>query len=108
MHKWKLEGFKSLTQYSLLLRRLVFRMAEASAKRVTGDTPQGTMGRVQTAGEAPSRPLSPSRLPLRAHRERRLGTRQDPVPVFDTKDTFLERHYNSLLFIQNASPFLIG
>ena len=56
---------------SLLLRRFVFRMAEASAKPVTGDTPQGTMGRVQT-----SRPLSPSRLPLRAHRERRLGTRQ--------------------------------
>ena len=27
-------------------------MAEASAKRVTGDEPQGTMGRVQTAGEA--------------------------------------------------------
>ena len=27
--------------------------AEASAKRVTGDEPQGTMGRVQTAGEAP-------------------------------------------------------
>ena len=39
-----------LTQlnYSLLLRRFVFRMAEASAKRVTGDEPQGTMGRVQT------------------------------------------------------------
>ena len=30
--------------------------------RVTGDEPQGTMGRVQT-----SRPFSPSRLPLRAH-----------------------------------------
>ena len=28
---------------SLLLRRFVFRMAEASAKRVTGDEPQGTM-----------------------------------------------------------------
>ena len=40
---------------SLLLRCFVFRMAEASAKRVTGDTPQGTMGRVQTAGEAPAR-----------------------------------------------------
>ena len=38
---------------SLLLRRFVFRMAEASAKR--GDEPQGTMGRVQTAGEAPAR-----------------------------------------------------
>ena len=36
-------------------------------KRVTGDEPQGAMGRVQTAGEAPSRPLSSSRLPLRAH-----------------------------------------
>ena len=35
---------------SLLLRRFVFRMAEASAKRVTGDEPQGTMGRVQTGG----------------------------------------------------------
>ena len=43
-------------QISLLLRRFVFRMAEASAKRVTGDEPQGTTGRVQT--------LSPSRLPL--------------------------------------------
>ena len=42
---------------SLLVRRFVFRLAEASAKRVTGDEPQGTMGRV----------LSPSRLPLRAH-----------------------------------------
>ena len=51
-------------------------MEEASAKRVTGDELQGTMERVQTAGEAP-RPLSPSRLPLRARfKERRLGTRQ--------------------------------
>ena len=40
---------------SLLLRRFVFRMAEASAKRVTGDDRQGTMGRVQTAGETPAR-----------------------------------------------------
>ena len=38
--------------------------------RVTGDKPQGTMGRVQTAGEAPSRPLSPSSLPLRAWYEK--------------------------------------
>ena len=60
---------RTLFLTSLLLRRFVFRMAEASAKRVTGDEPQGTMGRVQTTGEAParSRPLSPSRLPLRAH-----------------------------------------
>ena len=46
-------------RFSLLLRGFVFRMPEASAKRLTGDEPQGTMGRVQT--------LSPSRLPLRAH-----------------------------------------
>ena len=32
-------------------QRFVFRMAEASAKGVTGYEPQGTMGRVQTAGE---------------------------------------------------------
>ena len=42
--------------------------------RVTGDEPQGTMGRVQTAGEAPSRPLSSSF--ARTSKERRLGTRQ--------------------------------
>ena len=42
---------------------------EASAKRVTGDEPQGTMGRVQ----------SPSRLPLRAcFKERSLGKRRPP------------------------------
>ena len=44
-----------LESYSLLLRRSVFRMAEASAKGVTGYEPQGTMGRVQTAGEQPAR-----------------------------------------------------
>ena len=68
---------------SLLLRRFVFRMAEASAKRVTGDEPQGTMGRVQTAGEATSRPLSPSRLPLRAHfhRKRDVWVRDRGKPL---------------------------
>ena len=40
--------FIIMIMISLLLRRFVFRMAEASAKRVTGDEPQGTMGRVQT------------------------------------------------------------
>ena len=44
-------GKKKHISDSLLLRRFVFRMPEASAKRVTGDEPQGTMGRVQTAGE---------------------------------------------------------
>ena len=43
--------------------------------RLTGDEPQGTMGRVQTSGEAPSRPLFPSRLPLRAHRKRDVWVR---------------------------------
>ena len=44
-------GLKGL-KGSLLLRRFVFRMAEASAKRVTSDEPQRTMGRKQTASEA--------------------------------------------------------
>ena len=61
---------------SLLLRRFVFRMAEASAKRVTGDEPQGTMGRVQTAGFPPSFARTFS------SKERRLGTRQlRPSPL---------------------------
>ena len=42
-------GFFDRSTFSLLLRRFVFRMAKASAKRVTGDVPQGTVGRVQTA-----------------------------------------------------------
>ena len=43
--------------------------------RVTGNEPQGTMGRVQTASEATSRPFSPSCLPLRAHRKRDVWVR---------------------------------
>ena len=45
--------------------------------RVTGDEPQGTMGRVQTGSLAPSRPLSPSRLLLCAnfHRKREVWVR---------------------------------
>ena len=38
------QGLSTLPRNSLLLRRFVFRMAEASAKRVTGDEPQGAMG----------------------------------------------------------------
>ena len=38
-------GFFYRSTSSLLLRRFVFRMAKASARRVTGDVPQGTMGR---------------------------------------------------------------
>ena len=43
----------------------------------TGDEQQGTMGRVQTGGLAPSRPLSPSRLLLCAnfHRKREVWVR---------------------------------
>ena len=36
-------------------------------RRATGDEPQGTMGRVQKAGEAMFRPLFPSSLFLRVH-----------------------------------------
>ena len=80
---------------SLLLRRFVFRMAEASAKRVTGDhnKPQGTMGRVQTAGESTSRPLSPSRLPLRAHfhQKRDVWVRGSEMTTRVTEGTRRER-----------------
>ena len=42
---------------------------------MTGDEPQGTMGDGKVTDSR--RPLSPSRLPLRARfKERRLGTRQ--------------------------------
>ena len=60
---------------SLLLRRFVFRMAEASAQRVTGDEPQGTMGRVQTA-VSPVVSFPPSFARTFSSKERRLGTRQ--------------------------------
>ena len=56
-------------------------MAEAWAKRVTGDEPQGTMGRLQTVGEA--RCLLPAF--FCAHifiKERRLGTRQEQSEVY--------------------------
>ena len=65
---------------SLLLRRFVFRMAEASAKRVTGNEPQGAMGRIQTEGFA--RCLLPAFLCAHiSSKERRLGTRQRQVCV---------------------------
>ena len=70
-------GFLAWSCISLLLRRFVFRMAEASAKRVTGDEPQGTMGKVQTAGEvSPVVPFPPSFARTFSSKERRLGTRQ--------------------------------
>ena len=47
-------------------------MAEASAKRVIGDEPQGTMGRVQTAVVF----FPPSFARTFSWKERRLGTRQ--------------------------------
>jgi len=62
---------------SLLLRRFVFCMAEASAKRVTGDEPQGTMGRVQTLARFS---FPPSFARTFSSKERRLGTRQGRDP----------------------------
>ena len=47
--------------------------------RVTGDEPQGTMGRVQTAGEVKAKPVvsfPPSFARTFSSKERRLGTRQ--------------------------------
>ena len=67
-------------------------MAEASAKQVTGDEPQGTMGRVQTAGEATSRPLSPSRLPLRAH-------------FHQKRDVWVRGRYDYVFTHSIAAPF---
>ena len=63
---------------SLLLRRFVFRKAEASAKQVTGDEPQGTMGRVQAAVVS----FPPSFARTFSSKERRLGTRQAPLYFF--------------------------
>ena len=65
---------------SLLLRRFVSRMAQASAtrtKRVTGDEPQRTMGRVQR----PVVSFPPSFGRTFSSKERRLGTRQISVLV---------------------------
>ena len=61
---------------------LRFSHGEASAKRVTGDEPQGTMGRVQMAGEARlARCLLPAFLCAHiSSKERRLGTRQ-PIRI---------------------------
>ena len=60
--------------------------------RVTGDEPQGTMGRVQTAGEATSRPLSPSRLPLRApfHQKRDVWVRGSTASIPIVKVMYLK------------------
>ena len=60
--------------------------------RVTGDEPQGTMGRIKTAGVATSPPLSPSRLPLRTHfhRERDVWVRgrKDKQKISSSPFTF--------------------
>ena len=55
----------------------------SQSRGATGDEPQETMGRVQTAGEATSRPLSPSHFPLRAHfhRERDIWVRGSYFPM---------------------------
>ena len=51
-----------------------FAWQKACAKRVTGDEPQGTMGRVQTAVSFP-----PSFEGTFSSKERRLGTRQNLI-----------------------------
>ena len=50
-----LTGNSSKTASSSGASFFAWQRREASAKRVTGDELQGTMGRVQTAGEAPAR-----------------------------------------------------
>ena len=57
------------------------------------------MGRVQTEGEAPSRPLSPSRLPLRS-RDRRLGMKQIYMLILLLK---LSLHLFFQFFILNVT-----
>ena len=66
---------------SLLLRRFVFRMAEASAKRVTGDTPQGTMGRVQTRQPQNSHNWGGGTEMPAAHTKRKLTKVPPPPPA---------------------------
>ena len=48
--------------------------------------------------QAKPRPLSPSRLPLRAHRERRLGTRQEKNNIRILKELFLVCGRRSVVF----------
>ena len=64
--------YRWLIKSSLLLRRFDFHMAEASAKREwLVMNRKGPWEGYRRAGEATSRPLSPSRLPLRAHFHRK-------------------------------------
>ena len=53
--------------------------------RVTGDEAQETMGRRKLTGEAPSRPFSPSRLPLRAnlHQDKDVWVRGSSTAIRD-------------------------
>ena len=84
LFKYKFQGgwfikFKiqyQLRAWLLFSLLLVFRKAEVSAKRVTGDEPQGTMGREQTAGISPVVSFPPSFARTFSSKERRLGTRQ--------------------------------
>ena len=54
---------------------------------MTGDEPQGTMGRVQTVSPVVSFPPSFAR--TFSSKERRLGTRQPLLPFWDLKVTDL-------------------
>ena len=93
-----------------------------SKTRVTGDELQGTMGRVQTSGEAParscgiflSRLLSPSHLPLRQlfHRKREVWQWGWSWYTFKLQTHFtmkniiffllFQRHANNLLQLDNG------
>ena len=68
---------------------------------MTGDEPQGTMGRVHTAGETTSRPLSPSRHPLRAHfhQERDVWVRGRGLTVY---------HSNQLSILNLACKVIVS
>ena len=72
--------------------------------RVTGDEPQGTMGRVQTAG-----PLSPSRLPLRAHfhQKRDVWVRGRVFSIFEKYSTLYSvdiPNYKTKMFVNILVP----
>ena len=80
--------------------------------RVTGNELQGTTGRVQTAGEATSQPLSSSRLPLRAHfhwkrevweRGRTLSLNQVYVSSSFLRWCFTAQHLLAALCLQFAT-----
>ena len=87
---------------SLLLWRFVFRMAEASAKRVTGDEPQGTMGmKRETSGYEAD--LAPQYLTSKFTKRSNIHTRNTrtwnslQIPLYRTA-------IGQCTFLESASP----